>query len=314
MIKFFARGRCAQAMADNSVTTGSVGISVQFFFSQEWDALQKIAVFRAGDTAVDVALTGDAATVPADVLTTAGLPLMIGVYGAAADGTIVIPTVWAKAATIKAGTAPSGVDPAEPTPSWVAQVQQIAAEALETAEAVQAAAERGDFDGADGVSPAVTVTTITGGHRVTITDAEHPGGQSFDVMDGTGGGGSGDAEIFWAEYGTTTSAEIAAAYQAGKMCFCKVDTGTVLQLFYPATATYHVFTGAYDSTIYIAICNNGSWSKVTRQLAKASDIPTAAADVGAIPAPASASAGQFLVYDGTEWVATTLATWQAGSY
>ncbi len=39
-------------------------------------------------------------------------------------------------------------------------------------------------DGADGVSPAVSVAEITGGHRVTVTDAEHPGGQSFDVMDG----------------------------------------------------------------------------------------------------------------------------------
>lgn len=38
--------------------------------------------------------------------------------------------------------------------------------------------------GDDGVSPSVTVTPITGGHRVTITDAAHPQGQSFDVMDG----------------------------------------------------------------------------------------------------------------------------------
>jgi hypothetical protein len=38
--------------------------------------------------------------------------------------------------------------------------------------------------GADGVSPTVTITAITGGHRVTITDADHPTGQSFDVMDG----------------------------------------------------------------------------------------------------------------------------------
>lgn len=37
-------------------------------------------------------------------------------------------------------------------------------------------------DGADGVSPTVTVTDITGGHRVSITDAE--GTQTFDVMDG----------------------------------------------------------------------------------------------------------------------------------
>lgn len=37
--------------------------------------------------------------------------------------------------------------------------------------------------GQDGVSPIVTVTDITGGHRVTITDAS--GDHSFDVMDGS---------------------------------------------------------------------------------------------------------------------------------
>ena len=41
--------------------------------------------------------------------------------------------------------------------------------------------------GEDGYSPEVTITEIDGGHRVTITDEEHPQGQSFDVMDGQGG-------------------------------------------------------------------------------------------------------------------------------
>lgn len=40
-------------------------------------------------------------------------------------------------------------------------------------------------DGEDGVSPIVTVTDITGGHRVTISDAD--GTQSFDVLDGAPG-------------------------------------------------------------------------------------------------------------------------------
>ena len=39
-------------------------------------------------------------------------------------------------------------------------------------------------DGDDGFSPTVTITEITGGHRVTITDKTHPSGQIFDVMDG----------------------------------------------------------------------------------------------------------------------------------
>lgn len=46
--------------------------------------------------------------------------------------------------------------------------------------------------GEDGYSPEVTITTITGGHRVTITDKDHPTGQSFDVLDGQGGGGTSD--------------------------------------------------------------------------------------------------------------------------
>ena len=46
--------------------------------------------------------------------------------------------------------------------------------------------------GADGYSPTISVTTITGGHRVTITDAT--GTKYFDVMDGAeGSGGSGSA-------------------------------------------------------------------------------------------------------------------------
>ena len=39
-------------------------------------------------------------------------------------------------------------------------------------------------DGSDGFSPVITVTDITGGHRVSITDAT--GTQTFDVMDGEG--------------------------------------------------------------------------------------------------------------------------------
>lgn len=41
--------------------------------------------------------------------------------------------------------------------------------------------------------------------------------------------------------------------------------------------------------------------------------PTAS-DIGAIAAPSSPATGAFLVWNGTAWVAQTLATWQGGSY
>ena len=49
--------------------------------------------------------------------------------------------------------------------------------------------EQGDpgTPGDDGYSPAVTITQITNGHRVTITDKTHQSGQTFDVMDGEQG-------------------------------------------------------------------------------------------------------------------------------
>ena len=46
------------------------------------------------------------------------------------------------------------------------------------------------FDGEDGVSPVITVTPISGGHQVTIKDAN--GTKTFDVMNGEGGEGAGD--------------------------------------------------------------------------------------------------------------------------
>lgn len=43
-------------------------------------------------------------------------------------------------------------------------------------------------------------------------------------------------------------------------------------------------------------------------------IPSTASDVGAIAAPSSPATGSFLVWNGSAWVAQTLATWQASSY
>lgn len=51
--------------------------------------------------------------------------------------------------------------------------------------ALEEAKESGEFDGEDGFSPVVTITEITGGHEVTITDAV--GDHAFDVFDGEKG-------------------------------------------------------------------------------------------------------------------------------
>lgn len=285
MIVFRASTRCAAAVSDDAVTVGSVGIPVFFTFSAEWESVQKIVIFKAGDVAVDVALTGSSCTVPPECLADAGVWLTIGVYGANAEGTVVIPTVWAEAAPIQPGAEPSGVDPAEPTPSWVAQVQEMASEALAHMENMSAEATtlpagssataswdpdtdtmtfgipkgadgrdgRDGTDGADGYSPTVEVTDITGGHRVTITDAQGP--HAFDVMDGQSGGSSG---VFWAVYGTTTNAEIEAAAAADQLVMCEYNSDYYRLVYIESGyALFNTMSGANE---LILECDTDTWS------------------------------------------------------
>ena len=70
-----------------------------------------------------------------------------------------------------------------------------------------------NIKGEDGFSPTVTITPITGGHRVIITDTD--GSHSFDVMDG-----GGDA-FFVATKGVTRYQELLAAINAGKLILFK---------------------------------------------------------------------------------------------
>ena len=87
-------------------------------------------------------------------------------------------------------------------------------------------------NGADGVSPAVTITTITGGHTVTITDKDHPSGQSFNVMDGSG---TGDMQAsVYDPQSVVASAGGIVAYAAKK--------ATVLSQTLAANATSVTFT------------------------------------------------------------------------
>ncbi len=134
MITFTATGRHAMARTDEVITTGSVGIPVEVVLNADFDGLQAILVFACSDESVDVALFGQDVTVPPQLVTERGRLLTMGVYATRPDGTVAIPTVWAEVGIVREGTQPSGIDPAEPTPSWAAQVQQWASDAAESAE------------------------------------------------------------------------------------------------------------------------------------------------------------------------------------
>lgn len=83
-------------------------------------------------------------------------------------------------------------------------------------------------DGQDGVSPTVSVTDITGGHRVTITDASGP--KTFDVMDGedgSGGGGSVAIDDTLTQSGKAADAKVVGDALASKLDSTGGDIQTV---------------------------------------------------------------------------------------
>lgn len=101
------------------ITSGTVGLPVEFTFDSQWDGLSKVAVFRAGNTIKDVIDPGEDTTVPWEVLVMPGMWLSIGAYGSNEDGTVVIPTIWANVCPIHIGVDPDGDPSVDPTiPIW----------------------------------------------------------------------------------------------------------------------------------------------------------------------------------------------------
>ena len=105
------------------ITSGTVGLPIEFTFDSHWDGLKKLFVFRSGKV---VKTVENAATVPWEVLVRPGFWLSVGVYGTNEEGTEVIPTIWANVCPIQDGVDPDGDPAADPTaPLWLAAQDHI---------------------------------------------------------------------------------------------------------------------------------------------------------------------------------------------
>lgn len=146
MIQITVDTRRAVVTNKETLTVGSAGIGVEFTLSEDWAGLPKVAVFRMGDDGdkVDVVLDSSlTCVVPPEVLTTEDEVVFCGVYGKNAQGTIIIPTVWASLGVVKPSALPGTPASAEPTPSIWAQILDVAQDAEKTADAAMSAVEAG---------------------------------------------------------------------------------------------------------------------------------------------------------------------------
>ena len=101
------------------ITSGTVGLPIEFTFDSQWDGLRKVAVFRAGHTTMCVDNPKVGTTVPWELLVKPNVWLSVGVYGTNEEGTVVIPTIWANVCVIQVGVNPDGDPSTDPTlPIW----------------------------------------------------------------------------------------------------------------------------------------------------------------------------------------------------
>lgn len=96
-------------------------------------------------------------------------------------------------------------------------------------------------DGADGFSPTVTVEAITGGHKVTITDAD--GDHEFDVMDGE------DSGVLLATVNVTSFQTIREAINNNKIILI-TPNDTDDKFYYVASSARAVVNGYYIQLTY----------------------------------------------------------------
>ena len=117
------------------LTAGSVGVTVDLRFSDDWDDLQVFGIFRAYNVSAAVAVTGDSVEIPASVLANPNVHLLLGLYGVAEDGKVVIPTVYADLGVVRDAANLTGADNyVPPDASLYAQVLKLAGDAQAAAD------------------------------------------------------------------------------------------------------------------------------------------------------------------------------------
>lgn len=105
------------------ITSGSVNAyPVRIEFSPDWDGLERTVIFQAGCEEKAVALSGEACTIPQEVLSASGRYLMAGVCGRQGEN-VVLPTIWASLGLILEGAALSR--PSDPCPGSVVDHQTL---------------------------------------------------------------------------------------------------------------------------------------------------------------------------------------------
>lgn len=125
MLTFEFTGVAGEMTVKERLTSGMIGREIQITLSEEWEGLNKTAVFIAGCVCRCAEMTDSVIKIPDDVLVYPFQKLRVGVRGENEDGTLVIPTIMAEGPIIEVGADPTEDPVAVELPVWQNLQNQI---------------------------------------------------------------------------------------------------------------------------------------------------------------------------------------------
>lgn len=176
-------------------TSGSIGMEkISFSFSDDWDGLIKKVVFypvRGQPVEISPYRDGEEIEIPPEITRHSGEASFV-VSGYLLSENVIAKKLYSLTGTVIIDHTQNGdgVNSEKVTPDSYDRLLSEVKNEIE--DKLTEAALSGEFDGADGISPTVSVSQITNGHKVTITDRD--GEKSFNVSNGAKGdkGDKGD--------------------------------------------------------------------------------------------------------------------------
>ena len=288
------KGRVFQILGIDYITSGSVGLQIDFEFDDEWTGLEKYATFEAGSESISLELENDACVIPWEVLEDPNVNLRIGVRGSNGDN-VIIPTIW-REYEIHEGTKFSE-DSGSPASTTIIEQLSARMDALEENGGVDIFWATYGLSSYDEIYEQFNthnrlVACVYNDHvyfmqkeinsstaykffapdfttfqsRVYWLKVDDSDQWTNGYEEVTSGGGD-TPEITWVTYGTTTYSEVKTAYDADKQVLCKYGNITYqLNFWMDLNGPFFTFTApVYDSresvqSIYWLKVNSSGWS------------------------------------------------------
>ena len=116
----------AHTISCKDIPKGILGGTVELEYARGiWDDLIKTVVFTNGNQVVAVADAGELVEIPAEVVTTQGAMVRMGVCGVGVEGQTVIPTLWADLRRVSDAVPVDAMPGADPSlPVWAQMMRR----------------------------------------------------------------------------------------------------------------------------------------------------------------------------------------------